>query len=225
MTDPTTSTVGRARLIDNLDTLADVAHAIEAAVDTGRPVDDPADLIRRLRGVIADVNFDLEASDFLGDGDGSPPTAIRPSQPILDVGEAVRRLDEDHHHARERLFHRLARRGAAAPTRCGTCGAPLDLDADGSWRHPHPPCVFAADPYLADRHADLAMTLRVDPDGHPLVWADHGDVIVALGDPGAGVAGVRAQLVVPGTAARRWFTDLIAQLGPTLAAADRQRER
>ena len=67
---PTTTTIERDRLIEALDTLADVAQAIECTVDDGRPLDDPDGLIARLRGVISDLFFDLEASDLL---DGAEP--------------------------------------------------------------------------------------------------------------------------------------------------------
>ena len=60
--------------------------------------------------------------------------------------------------------------------------------------------------------------MRLDPDDHPLVWADSGDVIVAFGDPGAGAAGVRTHVVLPGASARRWFTDLIGQVHGALGA-------
>jgi hypothetical protein len=90
------------------------------------------------------------------------------------------------------------------------------------WRHPEPACAFAAGPYLADRHADVRITLRVDPDDHPLVSTDGPDVVVYLGDPGAGVAGVRAELIFPGSTARRWFSDLVAQLTCALPAAEAQ---
>jgi hypothetical protein len=68
---PNITTVERGRLIEALDTLADVARAIEHAVDDGRPLDDPDDLIGRLRGVISDLVFDLEASDLLDGGEGA----------------------------------------------------------------------------------------------------------------------------------------------------------
>jgi hypothetical protein len=224
MPNPYISTVERGRLVEALDTLADVAHAIERAVDDDRRLDEPDDLIGRLRGVIADLAFDLEASDLLGGGeDLHRPAGVRPAQQVLDLGESLRQLDVEHHQARERLFDQLARRGAAASTRCGTCGAPLALDRDGRWCHPEPACAFAADPYLADRHADIRITLRLDPDDHPLVLADGSVVVVYLGDPGAGVAGVRAELIFPGVTARRWFSDLVAQLGCALVAAEAQR--
>lgn len=165
MPNPTTSTVERGRLVEALDVLADVAHAIERAVDDDGQLDEPDDVIGRLRGVIADLAFDLEASDLLGGGeDPHRPAAVRPAQQVLDLGESLRQLDEEHHQARERLFDQLARRGAAAPTTCGTCAAPLSLDNEGRWRHPETACAFAATPYLADRHADVRITLRVDPD-------------------------------------------------------------
>jgi hypothetical protein len=69
---PNTTTVERGRLIEALDTLADVARAIECAVDDGRPLDDPDNLIARLRGVISDLVFDLEASDILDAAEGGP---------------------------------------------------------------------------------------------------------------------------------------------------------
>ncbi len=65
MPNPSTTTVDRARLIEALDTLADVARAIEQAADQSRPLDDPDDLIVRLRTVIADLAFELETSDLL----------------------------------------------------------------------------------------------------------------------------------------------------------------
>ncbi len=68
MAKPNITTVERGRLIEALDTLADVARAIEHAVDDGRPLDDPDDLIARLRGVISELVFDLEASDLLDGG-------------------------------------------------------------------------------------------------------------------------------------------------------------
>jgi hypothetical protein len=223
MPNPTISTVDRGRLVEALDALADVAHAIERAVDDDRRLDEPDTLIGRLRGVIADLAFDLEASDLLGGGeDPHRPAGRRPAQQVLDLGESLRQLDEDHHQARERLFDQLARRGAAAPTTCGTCAAPLALDHDGRWRHTDPACALATDPYLADRHSDVRITLRVDPDNHPLVLGDGPDVAVYLGDPGAGVAGVRAKLIFPGPTARRWFSDLVTQLSGAVPAAGTQ---
>jgi hypothetical protein len=220
---PTTSTVGRELLIDSLDTLADIAHAIEQAVDSGRALDEPDDLIARIRGIIADLAFDLEASDFLADADEphqAPPAS--PGQQTLDLGEALRQLDVDHHQARERIFAELARRGAAAPPTCLHCAAPLTLNPNGEWQHPDTGCAFAGSPYVADRRTDAQITLRLDPDDHPLVWADNGDVVIALGDPGAGVAGVRTHVVLPGATVRRWFTDLIGQLQGALGAASQQ---
>jgi hypothetical protein len=216
---PTTSTVGRERLIDGLDTLADVAHAIEQAVDNNRSLDDPDDLIARIRGIIADLAFDLEASDFLADADEphrAPPAS--PAQQALDLGESLRQLDVDHHQARERIFAELSRRGAAAPPACLHCAAPLTPTPNGQWQHPDTGCAFAESPHVADRRTDAQITLRLDPDDHPLVWADNGDIVIDLGDPGAGVAGVRTHVVLPGATARRWFIDLIRQLHGALGA-------
>ncbi len=69
---PTITTIERSRLIEALDTLADVAQVIECAVDDGRPLDDPDAVIARLRGVISDLVFDLEASDLLDAADPGP---------------------------------------------------------------------------------------------------------------------------------------------------------
>jgi hypothetical protein len=69
---PSTTTIERGRLIEALDTLADVARAIECAVDDGRPLDDPDDVIARLRGVISDLVFDLEASAVLDAAEDGP---------------------------------------------------------------------------------------------------------------------------------------------------------
>jgi hypothetical protein len=199
---PTTSTVGRERLIDSLDTLADVAHAIEQAVDRGVPLDDRDDLIGRIRGVIADLAFELEASDFLsGAGHPHQPPPGTPGQHILDLGEALRQLDVEHHQARERILAELARQGAAAPPACLHCATPLTVTPDGHWQHPDTGCYYSDQPHVADRRTDAPITVRVDPDGHPLVWADNGDVVIGLGDPGAGVAGVRATVVVAGRTA------------------------
>jgi hypothetical protein len=85
--------------------------------EDGRQLDEPDGLIARLRGVIADLAFDLEASDLLSDGaDPHRPAGVRPTQQVLDLGECLRQLDEEHHQARERLFDQLPRRGGC----CGT---------------------------------------------------------------------------------------------------------
>jgi hypothetical protein len=221
---PSISTVERGRLIESLDTLADVAHAIEVAADTGRRLDDPDDLIARLRGVIADLAFDLEASDFLSpSGDPRRAAPAPPGQQILNLRTALRQLDNDHHQARERLFAELARRGASAPAACLHCAAGLDLDDDGQWQHPDTDCAYRDAPYLADRRADVRITLRLDPDDHPLVWVEGGDAEVYFGDPGAGAAGVRTKVIIPGPSARRWFTDLIVQLHDALDRLDEPR--
>ncbi len=65
MPKPSTTTIERGRLVEALDTLADVARAIECAADDGRPLDDPDDLIACLRGVISDLFFEVQASDLL----------------------------------------------------------------------------------------------------------------------------------------------------------------
>jgi hypothetical protein len=105
----------------------------------------------------------------------------------------------------------------SAPPACLHSAAPLGLDGAGRWRHPDTDCAYGADPYVADRRADVRITVRLDPDDHPLVWAgDGGDVEVSFGDPGAGVAGVRSKVIIPGSSARRWFTDLIGQLHDAL---------
>ena len=59
-----TVTVEAARLIDALDSLADVAAAIERHADGHGPLDDPDQLIATLRGIIADFAFDLDAATY-----------------------------------------------------------------------------------------------------------------------------------------------------------------
>jgi hypothetical protein len=57
-----TVTIEAARLIDALDTLADVAGAIERHADSHGPLDDPDGLIANLRGIIAEFAFDLDVT-------------------------------------------------------------------------------------------------------------------------------------------------------------------
>jgi hypothetical protein len=61
---PTIATVDRQRLIAALDTLADVAIAIENNADQRVPLDNDQ-LITALREIIADLAFEIEASDLL----------------------------------------------------------------------------------------------------------------------------------------------------------------
>lgn len=56
-----TVTVEYHRLVEALDTIADVAGAIEAHADRGEAFD-ADDLIVTLRGIIADFAFDLDAA-------------------------------------------------------------------------------------------------------------------------------------------------------------------
>lgn len=64
MQQPTIATVDRQRLIAALDTLADVAIAIENNADQRVPLDNDQ-LITALREIIADLAFEIEASDLL----------------------------------------------------------------------------------------------------------------------------------------------------------------
>jgi hypothetical protein len=58
-------TVDAARLTDALDSLADVAAAIERHADGNGPLEDPDHLIATLRGIIAEFAFDLDAATHL----------------------------------------------------------------------------------------------------------------------------------------------------------------
>lgn len=60
-----TVTIDRKRMVDVLDTLADVAIAIEDNADQHVPLDHDQ-LIMCLRGIIGDLTFEIEASDLLG---------------------------------------------------------------------------------------------------------------------------------------------------------------
>lgn len=60
-----TATVEAARLTDTLDTLADVAAAIERHADGHGPRTNPDRLIATLRGIIAEFAFDLDAGAHL----------------------------------------------------------------------------------------------------------------------------------------------------------------
>jgi hypothetical protein len=62
---PRTVTVDTARLTDALDSLADVAAAIERHADGNGPLEDPDERIRTLRGIIAEFAFDLDAATHL----------------------------------------------------------------------------------------------------------------------------------------------------------------
>jgi hypothetical protein len=57
-----TVTVEATRLTDALDSLADVAAAIERHADGHGPLDDPDRLIATLRGIIAEFAFDLDVA-------------------------------------------------------------------------------------------------------------------------------------------------------------------
>ena len=61
---PAAVMVDRRRLIDALDTLADVAAAIEQNTDQHVPLDHDQ-LISTVRGLIYDLTMEIEASDLL----------------------------------------------------------------------------------------------------------------------------------------------------------------
>jgi hypothetical protein len=60
-----TVTLEAGRLTAALDDLADVAAAIEHHADGHGPLEDPDELIRTLRGIIADFAFDVDAAIHL----------------------------------------------------------------------------------------------------------------------------------------------------------------
>lgn len=219
---PPTATVDRAHLIDALDTLADVAHAIETADDEGRPPDDATQLVIRLRQIITTTSFEVEASDFLaGIPDRGGPRAKRDAawKRQVDTAERLRQADVHHDDEREAILSELASHGDAAPSTCVYCGVVISLDDERQWEHAGvaPDCRLGPAP--ADRRADLALKLRVDPDGYPLVWADKDDdvVLVLLGEKGAGAAGISATVAFPTATVRRWFRDLLVGLRLVLA--------
>ena len=219
---PPTATVDRAHLIDALDTLADVAHAIETSDAEGRPPPDATELIIRLREIITTMSFEVEASDFLAgipDRGGPRPKRDAAWQRRVDTAEHVRQADVRHDDEREAILSESAILGDAAPSTCLHCGTVISLDEGRRWVHSTdaPDCRLG--PIPADRRADLELTLRVDADGHPLVWSDKtGDtVLVLFGEKGAGAAGISATVAFPTVTVRRWFRELLAQLRQVLA--------
>ncbi|MDP9387290.1 MAG: hypothetical protein M3Q48_05030 [Actinomycetota bacterium] len=224
MTDPVppTATVDRAKLLDALDTLADVALAIERAEDGGERPEDATELVIRLREIIAAMTFEVEASDFLGaiiDKAVPKPEDEARRRRRMDDSERLRQVRVRHHDEQEAILSQLASYGAAAPATCDSCGTAIALDDQHGWVHTTdaPDCRLG--PVPADRRADLQLRLRVDPDGHPLVWADEAEhtVMVLFGEKGAGVAGITATVSFPVVAVRRWFTELLQGLRRVLA--------
>lgn len=231
MTDPVppTATVDRAHLIDALDTLADVAHAIETCDDEGRPPDDATQLVIRLRQIITTMSFEVEASDFLAgipDKGGPSPKRDAAWQRRVDNDKRLRQADIRHDDEREAILSESARFGDAAPSTCLHCGTVISLDEGRRWVHSTdaPKCRLGPEP--ADRRADLNLKLRVDAEGYPLVWADKNDdvVLVLLGEKGASAAGISATIAFPKATVRRWFRDLLAGLRRVLAEHDESTE-
>ena len=226
---PPTATVDRAHLIDALDTLADAAHAIETSDDEGRPPDDATQLVMRLREIITTMSFEVEASDFLagipGEG-GSRPKRDAAWQRGVEGYQRLRQADVRHADEREAILSELAAHGEAAPATCGDCGAVISLGSEREWVHATdaPDCPMG--PWPADRRADVSLTLRVDADGYPLVWADKDDdvVLVLLGEKGASAAGISATIAFPATTVRRWFRDVLVGLRRVLAERDESAE-
>lgn len=222
---PPTATVDRAHLIDALDTLADVAHAIETCDDEGRPPDDATQLVIRLRQIITTMSFEVEASDFLAgiaDKGGPRPKRDAAWQRRVDTDERVRQSDIRHDEEREAILSKSARFGDAAPSTCLHCGTVISLDEGRRWVHSTDAPECRLGPMPVDRRADLVLKLRVDADGHPLVWADKNDdvVLVLFGEKGAGASGISATVAFPTATVRRWFRELLAQLRQVLAVHD-----
>ncbi len=225
---PPTATVDRAHLVEALDTLADVAHAIDRADDAGVPVADGTALVIRLREIITSLSFEVEASDFLA---GLPDQRDRPAKRDaawkrrVDADERLRQADVRHDDEREAILDAMARHGDAAPSTCLYCRAVISSDHDGRWAHldgsacPH-------EPEPADRRPDLHLRLRVDPDAHPLVWEDEAEdvVVVLFGEKGAGVSGISATIAFPTATARRWITELLRGFRQVLAEVDQRQE-
>ena len=226
---PPTATVDRTHLIDALDTLADVAHAIETSDDEGRPPDDATQLVIRLRQIITTMSFEVEASDFLAgvpDEGGPRPKGDASWKRRVDSDKRLREVDGRHDDEREAILSELASHGDAAPSTCVYCGAVISLDDERQWEHAvdAPDCRLGPAP--ADRRADLRLRLRVDPDGDPLVWADKADdvVLVLFGEKGAGAAGISATIAFPASTVRRWFRDVLVGLRRVLAEHDESTE-
>ena len=225
---PPTATVDRAHLIDALDTLAEVAHAIETSDDEGRPPD-AAQLILRLRKIITTMSFEVEASDFLAgipDKGGPHPKRDAAWQRWVDTTERLRQADVRHDDEREAILSESAGFGDAAPSTCLHCGDVISLEGGRRWVHSNDAPDCRLEPIPADRRADLNLMLRVDADGHPLVWADKNGnaVLVLFGEKGAGAAGISATVAFPTATVRRWFRELLAGLRQVLAEHDESAE-
>lgn len=226
---PPTATVDRANLIDALDTLADVAHAIETSDDEGRPPDEATQLVIRLRQIITTMSFEVEASDFLAgipDKGGPRPKRDAASQRRVHGYERLRQADVRHADEREAILSELADHGDAAPATCGDCGAVIFWSSEGEWVHATEGSECRVEPWPADRRADVSLKLRVDADGYPLVWADKDDdvVLVLLGEKGASAAGISVTIAFPATTVRRWFRDVLVGLRRVLAKLDESAE-
>lgn len=226
---PSTATVDRAHLIDALDTLADMAHAIETSDDEGRSPDDATQLVIRLREIITTLSFEVEASDFLaGIPDKGAPRPKREAarQRSVEGYQRLRQADTRHDDEREAILSELAAHGDAAPSMCDQCGTVISLDEGRRWVHATdaPDCRLGPAP--ADRRADIRLRLRMDADGYPLVWADKDDdvVLVLFGEKGASAAGISATVAFPTSTVRRWFRDVLVGLRRVLAEHDESAE-